>query len=172
MKNKVNPLVKLALDSVESYVNGGKVLSAPKVLAPEMKDRAGVFVCLKKDGELRGCVGTILPTTPNVATEIIKNSIAAATDDPRFDCVGCHELDGLKYSVDVLMQPEPVKDLKDLDPKRYGVIVQTGARRGLLLPDLDGVDTVEEQISIAKHKAGIASYEPVTILRFEVKRYE
>ncbi|MGA2192191.1 MAG: AmmeMemoRadiSam system protein A [Nitrospirota bacterium] len=167
-----HPLVKLAIESVETFIKEKRKIEPPPSLVPEMQEKAGVFVCLKKDGELRGCIGTFLPTTPNVAQEIINNAIAAAVEDPRFDCVDCGELTGLDYSVDVLSAPEPVKNLKELDAKRYGIIVQSGHRKGLLLPDLDGVDTVDQQVMIAKRKAGIGLTEPVSIYRFEVKRYE
>ena len=171
-KHPRHPLVQLAVDSVENYIRNREVISPPAELTEEMKEKAGVFVCLKKDGQLRGCIGTFQPVTDNVANEVIKNAVSAATEDPRFNCVDCGELDGIEYSVDVLTAPEPVKNIQELDPKRYGVLVVRGNRRGLLLPDLDGVDTVGEQIAIAKHKAGIDPYEPITIYRFEVKRYE
>ena len=171
-EKKRHPIVQLAKDSVEHYVKEGRQLGIPAELTPEMREQAGVFVCLKKGGDLRGCIGTFMPATPCVAEEVIRNAVSAAIEDPRFTCVECQELDGLDYSVDVLSNPEPVKSLKDLDPKKYGVIVQSGNRRGLLLPDLEGVDTVEQQVGIAKRKAGIDLHEPVTIYRFEVKRYE
>jgi AmmeMemoRadiSam system protein A len=167
-----HPLVQLAVQAVESYIKEGRRIQPPETLTPEMKEKAGVFVCLKKGGQLRGCIGTFLPASESVAEEIIHNSICAAVEDPRFECVSVSELDALDYSVDVLSLPEPVKSLNELDAKKYGVIVQSGQRRGLLLPDLEGVDTVEEQIAIAKSKAGIAVTEPVQIYRFEVKRYE
>ena len=167
-----HPLVQLAVQSVETYIKEGRHINPPETLTPEMKEKAGVFVCLKKGGQLRGCIGTFLPASESVAEEIIHNSICAAVEDPRFECVSVSELDKLDYSVDVLSLPEPVKSLSELDAKKYGVIVQSGQRRGLLLPDLEGVDTVEEQIAIAKAKAGIAVTEPVQIYRFEVKRYE
>lgn len=166
-----HPLVKLAEESIEAYVRDGREMSVPGDLSDELQEKAGVFVCLKKHGELRGCIGTFMPTTENVAKETIRNAIAAATEDPRFTCVDCEELGDIEYSVDVLGEPEPVKGLAELDPKKYGVIVSSGHRRGLLLPDLDGVDTVDDQIAIAKHKAGISRTEPVTIHRFVVKRY-
>ncbi len=167
-----HPLVKLAIEAIEAYVKERRVIEPPTETVPEMSEKAGVFVCLKKGGELRGCIGTFMPTTQDVAHEVIQNSISAATEDPRFACVDCAELPGLDYSVDVLSPPEPVKSLSELDPKKYGVIVSSGGRRGLLLPDIEGVNTVEEQIAIAKHKAGIAATEPVILHRFEVKRYE
>lgn len=166
------PLVELARKSVESYVRDGRMIDPPEALTPEMQERAGVFVCVKKGGELRGCIGTFLPTSHTVAEEVIKNAVSAACEDPRFCRVEPGELDDLRYSVDVLSTPEPVKSLKQLDPKRYGVIVQSGFRKGLLLPDLEGVDTVDDQLAIAKRKAGIDMTEPVSIYRFEVHRYE
>lgn len=168
----MHPLVKLAKDSVELYVREGKILTPrDEDLAPEMKGRAGVFVSLKERGMLRGCIGTFQPSEPDVATEIVRNAISAATRDPRFPPVRTGELPGLEYSVDVLTAPEPARDFTELDPKRYGVIVHAGGRRGLLLPDLEGVNTVEDQVGIAMQKAGIAPGTPVTLSRFEVKRY-
>ncbi|HHN66174.1 MAG TPA: AmmeMemoRadiSam system protein A [Nitrospirae bacterium] len=168
----MHPLVQLARKAVESYVREGKVIAPPDELTEEMKQRAGVFVSLKKKGQLRGCIGTFLPTTENVATEIIKNAISAATEDPRFFPVQPEELDELEYSVDILSEPERVSDISQLDPKKYGVIVTRGPLKGLLLPDLEGVDTVEEQLRIAKLKAGISPYdEDCEIYRFSVKRY-
>jgi len=136
-----------------------------------MKQRAGTFVSLHKRGALRGCIGTFEPTCPNVAEEIIQNAISAATRDPRFPPVQDSELDDLEISVDVLSPPEPVESMAELDPERYGVIVESGWRRGLLLPDLEGVDTAEYQVEIARRKAGIGAHEPVQLYRFEVKRY-
>jgi len=171
-EGKTHPLAKLASDAVEMFVRHKTAPPVPDHLTPEMAEKAGVFVCLKKNGELRGCIGTFMPTTENVASEVIRNAVCAATEDPRFDCVGPGELEGIKYTVDVLSPPEPVKSISELDAKRYGVIVSSGARRGLLLPDLEGVDTVDTQIAIAKRKAGIGLTEPVVIHRFEVRRYE
>ena len=172
MPRRRHPLVQLAINAVEAYIKDRKRIPPPEELTPEMQEKAGVFVCLKKDGELRGCIGTFMPLTENVAEEVIRNAVSAATEDPRFECVDCDDLEGLDYSVDVLSRPEPVKGLSELDAKKYGVIVQSGHRRGLLLPDLEGVDSVGDQIAIAKRKAGIEPWEPVNILRFEVKRYE
>ncbi len=167
----MHPLVALAKRAVEEYVRDRRVITPPEDLSPEMKQRAGVFVSLKKNRQLRGCIGTIVPTTGNVAEEIIKNAIAAATEDPRFYPVQPEELDEIEYSVDVLSEPERVNDLSELDPKKYGVIVIKDLRKGLLLPDLEGVDTVEEQLRIAKMKAGISPDEDCEIYRFTVKRY-
>ena len=168
----MHPLVKLAKDAVELSIRGHKVLAVrDEDLTPEMKERSGVFVCLKVRGMLRGCIGTFEPAEKNVASEIVRNAVSSATCDPRFTCVGENELADLEYSVDVLTAPEQVKGPGELDPKRYGVIVQAGNRRGLLLPDLEGVDTVEEQVNIAMQKAGIPRGTPLTLFRFEVKRY-
>ncbi len=166
----MHPLVQLAKDTIEGYVRNGTVIE-PGELTPEMKERAGVFVSLKVGGLLRGCIGTFEPTRDNVAREIIANAVSSATRDPRFPPVSRSELGDLEYSVDVLSMPEPVTDEDQLDPKRYGVIVESGGRRGLLLPDLEGVDTVDKQIEICRAKAGILAGEPIKLYRFEVKRY-
>ena len=167
----MHPLVRLAKKTVETFVKEGKVLK-PEEITPEMKERAGVFVSIHKLGELRGCIGSIEPQRSNVAEEIIANAIASATRDPRFFPIAPDELKDLDYSVDVLTTPEPVKSQDQLDPKRYGCIVEAGWRKGLLLPDLEGVDMVDEQIDICRQKAGIAPNEPVKLYRFEVKRYK
>ena len=166
----MHPLTKLAKDTVEGYVRDSK-LPQPSELTPEMRGKAGVFVSIKKHGQLRGCIGTFEPDKSNVAQEIISNAVSSAIKDPRFLPVVAEELPDLTYSVDVLTTPEPVESEKELDPKRYGVIVEKGKRHGLLLPDLEGVDTVEQQIDICRQKAGIAPDEPVKLYRFEVKRY-
>ena len=170
MARQRNPMSELARKAVEKYVRYGKVFR-PRKLTPEMKSKAGVFVSIKKHGDLRGCIGTFMPTTANVAAEIVANAISSATQDPRFIPVGVSELDDLEYSVDVLTGPEPVKSVDQLDPKKYGVIVECGFRRGLLLPDLEGVDTVDEQIMICRAKAGISDGEPIKLYRFQVKRF-
>jgi hypothetical protein len=171
----MHPLVELAKKAIETHVRARKTISPPSPgeRTPEMKDKAGVFVSLhtKKDGALRGCIGTFQPAQSNVADEIIHNAISAATRDPRFHPIQPDELDDLDISVDVLTEPEPVDGVEQLDAKKYGVIVQSGWRKGLLLPDLEGVDTPEYQIEICRRKAGIGPKEPVKLYRFEVKRY-
>ncbi len=164
--------VRLARRSLESYILDRLTIEPPASLPPELSSRAGVFVSLKKDGQLRGCIGTFLPTQASIAAEIIHNAISAGTEDPRFYPVHASELDELVYSVDVLSEPEPVSDLASLDPLRYGVIVRCGRRTGLLLPNLDGVGTVEEQLAIARQKAGIKPGETASIQRFGVVRYQ
>ena len=164
--------VRLARASVEHYVRTGRRLEMPEGLPDDMtRRRAGVFVSLHEDGRLRGCIGTIAPVTPCVAQEIIDNGISASSRDPRFNPVEPEELDKLVYSVDVLEPPERISSPTQLDVKRYGVIVTKGGRRGLLLPNLDGVNSVDEQIAIAKQKAGIAQREEVELERFEVTRH-
>jgi len=170
-EGELHPVVKLAKETVESYIRNGKV-ARPKELTPEMKERAGVFVSLHKHGQLRGCIGTFEPAKDNVAEEIIANAISSSTMDPRFPPVTASELDDLEYSVDILTAPEPVADLSQLDPKEYGVIVESGWKRGLLLPDLEGVDSVEEQIAICRLKAGISASEPLNLYSFQVRRFK
>lgn len=167
-----DPYVRLARYTLETYVKEGKIPELPEDLPEEMLiSKAGVFVSIKKHGELRGCIGTFLPTRKNVAEEIQRNAIAAGCEDPRFYPVGADELDDLEYSVDVLTKPEPIDSVDMLDPKKYGVIVRKGSRSGLLLPDLEGVDTVEEQLRIVLAKAGIRPNEKYQMERFEVIRH-
>lgn len=168
-----DPLVRLARLSLETYVKTGRHPALPEDLPKELTgSRAGAFVSLKEDGRLRGCIGTIAPTRDSLAREILYNAVSAGTGDPRFPPVGEDELDALVYSVDVLGEPEPVASEAELDPRKYGVIVERGARRGLLLPDLAGVDTAERQIAIARQKAGIGPDQPVKLWRFEVVRHQ
>jgi AmmeMemoRadiSam system protein A len=163
--------VRIARSAVEEYVTKGKVMPVPGDIPAELSEPAGVFVSIHKDGMLRGCIGTTGPTCRNALQEIIQNAISAATDDPRFAGVTAQELDALDYSVDILSEPEPVESESQLDPAVYGVIVERGSRRGLLLPDLPGVDSVAQQLEIAKSKAGIRPSEPARLYRFTVTRY-
>jgi AmmeMemoRadiSam system protein A len=167
----LHPLVQLAKDTIENYVRHGKTIQPPEELTPEMEKRAGAFVSIHKHGMLRGCIGTIEPTQANMAQEVIQNAISAAIHDPRFPPIVPEELADLDIKVDVLGEPEPVESMEELDPRRYGVIVESGRKRGLLLPDLEGVDTVEQQVEIAQRKAWIGPGEPVQLYRFEVVRY-
>ena len=164
--------VKLARAVIERYVAGREVPEIPEGLPEEMLEKkAGVFVSVHEHGQLRGCIGTILPVRNCIAEEIIRNAVSAVSEDPRFDPVEASELKWLDISVDVLGAPEPINSKEDLDVKRYGVIVQCGSKRGLLLPDLEGVDTVDQQISIAMRKAGISSGSRIELSRFEVVRH-
>jgi len=169
-------LVKLARETVELYVREGKQPDPPQELPPEMRRPAGVFVSIHSRGQLRGCIGTIQPTCDNVAEEVIQNAVSAATRDPRFPAVRRNELADLDIKVDVLGEPEPITSPDELDPKRYGLIVQSlthSWKRGLLLPDLEGIDTVEKQVHWTRyHKAGVTDpNEPIQMFRFEVRRY-
>ena len=167
-----DPWTRLAWQSVDSYVLKHQVIKVPEGLPDAlMHKRAGVFVSIHKQGRLRGCIGTIAPTRANLAEEIIHNAISASSNDPRFDPIRPEELKWLEMNVDVLGEPEDIASEKELDVKRYGVIVSKGHRRGLLLPDIDGVDTVQQQISIARKKAGIDQNEKVSMQRFEVVRH-
>ncbi len=169
---KSDPYVRLARQSLESYIRYGKTISVPEGLPGEMlKTRAGAFVSIHKHGKLRGCIGTIAPTTENVAEEIIRNAVSASTRDPRFSPITEDELKWLEINVDVLGEAEAIDSVSQLDVKRYGVIVSCGYKRGLLLPDLDGVDTPEQQVSIAMQKGGIREGEPYSLERFEVVRH-
>ena len=167
-----DPYVKLARASVESWVRYRKQIPVPEALPAEMLSRrAGAFVSIHKNGRLRGCIGTIAASQENLAEEIIANGVSACSRDPRFSPITPEELNFLEISVDVLGEPEPVASPAELDVKRYGVIVSRGYKRGLLLPDLEGVDTVEEQIGIARQKGGIGEHEPYSLQRFEVVRH-
>lgn len=164
--------VRLARNTIETYIRTGEIINPPENLPQEMFfKKAGVFVSIKKEGGLRGCIGTLSATCPSVAEEIIRNAISASTKDPRFAPVEPAELDMLTISVDVLGDMERIDSPAMLDVRKYGVVVTKGRKRGLLLPNLDGVDTVEEQIAIAKRKAGINEREAVSLERFEVVRH-
>jgi AmmeMemoRadiSam system protein A len=167
---QMDPLVDLAIQAVGAYVLTGRVLSVPNPLPPEFAARAGVFVSIKKAGQLRGCIGTFSPSQETVAREVIANAIKSASEDPRFPPIDETELASLAISVDVLSEPEACNE-DQLDPSRFGVIVQSGWRRGLLLPDLDGVESVEDQLAIARSKASIAPGESVRLFRFTVERH-
>ena len=167
-----DPYVKLARDTIVSFIRDRKKIGVPEGLPADMIEKqSGAFVSIHENGMLRGCIGTICATQANVALEIINNAISASTQDPRFRPIEADELEYLDINVDVLGDPEPVSSPSELDAKKYGVIVTKGMRRGLLLPDLDGVDSAAQQISIAKQKAGISESEDVKLERFEVVRH-
>ena len=172
MRASEDPYVSLARQSLETYIRTGRKISVPEGLPEEMLDtQAGAFVSIHKFGKLRGCIGTIEGVRDSVAEEIINNAISASTEDPRFSPITEDELKWLEINVDVLGEAEYIYSMDQLDVKRYGVIVSKGYRRGLLLPDLDGVDTPEQQVAIAKQKAGIRPDEEVKLQRFEVIRH-
>ncbi len=164
-----HPLVTLARQAIENKLRGDP---SPEVSAElSAHESSGVFVSLKKGGALRGCIGTIFPVTESLGEEVAQNAVSAATRDPRFPPMATEELEQVTVSVDVLTSPEPVASPGDLDPAIFGVIVQSGSRKGVLLPDLPGIDTVQKQLDIAKQKAGIGADEECELFRFEVKRY-
>jgi AmmeMemoRadiSam system protein A len=166
---KLHPLVQLARKAIASHLSGESLPDSETLEGPG--GPAGAFVSLKKAGQLRGCIGTIQPVRPTLAEEVVDNAVSAATRDPRFQPIILEELDEITISVDVLGTPEPVSGLEELDPSRFGVIVKCGWRKGVLLPDLPGITTPEEQVRIARLKAGIGSDEIVELQRFKVKRY-
>jgi len=186
----MNPYIALAKSAVENYVKEEKIISAPENLSEELlKEKSGVFVTIEKQEQLRGCIGTYLPTKENIAQEIIQNAVAAATEDYRFGPIQKEELPYLSYAVYILSKPELIKDVGGLDPKKYGIIVKTVPiispdktdvmfnghalpKSGLLLPDLEGIDTTEQQVSIACQKARInPEIEKVIIYKFGVEKF-
>lgn len=177
-----HPLVQLARATIERYVREKHKLKPSEAPAPVEGEPAGVFVTLhtasthdlrgELRSELRGCIGTISPTEKSLVQEVINNAISAATRDPRFPPVRPEELDDLVIDVSVLYPPEPIESEAELDPKRYGVIVQRGWQRGLLLPDIEGIDDVKTQLWYARRKAGLGDQEPVELFRFRVEKYE
>ena len=188
----MNPYTLLAKLAVETYVKEKKIILPPKNLPKELlTKRAGAFVTIEKEGRLRGCIGTYLPTKENLAKEIIQNAVAAATEDYRFGQIRAEELPRLSYVVYVLQKPRLVKNIKELNPKKYGIIIRnipifysdykkdtvmfngvTPPKSGLLLPDLEGINTVEEQISIACQKAGIdPTVEQILIYKFTAEKH-
>ena len=169
----IDEYVKLARKTIYEYIKNNTIIEVPYNLNKKLlEEKHGVFVSIHKFDKLRGCIGTILPVTENVATEIIRNAIAASTQDPRFNKISEDELDYLEINVDVLTEPEDIDNKNLLDPKKYGVIVISGYKRGLLLPDLEGIDDIDTQISIAKQKANITEDEEIKLQRFEVIRHK
>ncbi len=181
----MNPYVLLAKQAIENYIKEGKIISLPDDLPKEfsrselaelLTRKAGTFITIEKNRNLRGCIGTYLPTKENIAKEIIYNAVAAATEDYRFGPVQKEELPYLSYTVYILSEPELVKDIKELNPKKYGIIIKTvgylPVKTGLLLPDLEGINTPEQQISIACQKGGInPKEEKILIYRFKTEKY-
>jgi len=169
----VDPYVELATRTINKYIKEKEVLEIDDSIPKEITSiRSAAFVSIHEHGMLRGCIGTILPTKTSLAKEIIDNAISAATRDPRFKPIREDELPYLEINVDVLTIPEDIESKEELNPKIYGVIVTSGFKRGLLLPDLEGVDTVDEQISISKKKAGITDDEEISLQRFKVIRHK
>jgi AmmeMemoRadiSam system protein A len=161
----------LARETVERYVLDGVLVEPPPELPPALRGAGGAFVSLHAAGRLRGCIGTLAPTRADLAHEIIAAALAAATHDPRFMPVGPPELPLLRYEVDLVEPPEPATGLAELDPRRYGLVVAGTGRRGVLLPDIAGIDTPEQQLAVALHKAGLPDDARVALYRFRVRRF-
>ncbi|QQK08876.1 AmmeMemoRadiSam system protein A [Miniphocaeibacter halophilus] len=173
LRKDSDPWVELARKSLETYIRTNEKLKLPTNLPEEMTNtKAGVFVTIYKHGQLRGCIGTIEPVKDSVAEEILENAISSGTRDPRFPRVEESELNELVYSVDVLGEAEPISSLDELDTSKYGLIVTSGVKRGLLLPNIEGVDTPEEQLKIVRRKAGIYPHDKQTLERFKVVRHK
>lgn len=170
----LHPLVRLAAQAIEVYLDQHRIIEPPDSLFAEMAEAlkpAGVFVCLKREDRLRGCIGTTEPMHETLAAEVIRNAIGAATRDPRFPSLERYELEGLSITIDVLGPAEAIVGMSDLDHKRYGIILYCGDRRSVLLPDIEGVDSVNEQLVLARQKAGIGPEDPVELRRFKITRY-
>ena len=170
----MNPLVLLARQAVERYIEDKKIIPVPENFPKEfLARRAGVFVTIEKEGRLRGCIGTYLPVRDNIAEETIHNAISAATEDWRFGPIKKTELPHLSYIVYILNKPEKVADISELDPKKFGIIIKSKEKSGLLLPDLEGVNTVAEQITICCQKSGIFLKEKnIEIYKFTAEKYQ
>jgi len=169
---KIEDVPNLAKKTIEEYILHGRMYEIDQEISEELNKEAGVFVTLKKNGDLRGCIGTIRPTQKNIAAEVQKNAISAAEHDPRFPAVSGDELNEIDYSVDIIGEMEKVDSKEELNPKKFGIMVKGGHQTGLLLPDLEGIDTIEKQINIARKKAGLSKDADIEIYRFEVKRYK
>jgi len=166
-----HPYVSLAQESIHHYLNYSEKLSCPNPLSKDLTSRSGAFVSIKKLKQLRGCIGTLEPCEPNLAMEIIENALKAALHDPRFSPVIPEELQDLTYSIDVVRPLEKISDVSELDPTVYGLVVRSNGKQGVLLPDLEGVDTTAEQIQICRAKGKIPNDEPVEMYRFRVERF-
>jgi AmmeMemoRadiSam system protein A len=175
VQNSIHPLVKLAKNAVEKFVSEGEIISPSSALPKELLEKkAGVFVSIRNSGNLRACIGTYLPTKKNIAIETIANAVSAASNDMRFEPITKKELPSLDYEVYVLGSPERIKDAAELDVKKYGILVESAESRkcGLLLPNLEGIKSIEEQISIAARKGGIdLGKEKIIIYRFTADKY-
>ncbi|MDO8424755.1 MAG: AmmeMemoRadiSam system protein A [bacterium] len=169
----MDSLVSLAQKAIEGFVENGKTIPVPNDFPKEfLEKKAGVFVTIEKKGELRGCIGTYVATRENIAEEVIRNAIASATQDDRFAKIAKEEVSHLSFTIYVLNPPEQVTSTQQLDPKKFGAIVMTTEKCGLLLPDLEGVETVEQQLNICCQKGGIDPLkEKIAIFKFEVQKY-
>jgi len=166
-----HPYVSLAQESIHHYLHQREKLSCPNPLSKDLKSRSGAFVSIKKLKQLRGCIGTLEPCEPNLAMEIIENALKAALHDPRFSPVTAEELQDLTYSIDVVRPLEKVSSIEELDPRFFGLVVKSNGKQGVLLPDLEGVNSTEEQIQICRSKGKIPDDEPIEMYRFKVERF-
>jgi len=168
----LHPFITLARNSIQTYLESGHILDTPADLPDSLREPGAVFVSLHTaNNELRGCRGTLTPTEPTLADAIIKTAIASAVDDPRFYPMTLPEMEGLDIKIDVLSKMEPVTDISSLDEKKYGVLVQSGNRRAVLLPDIAAVKNVKQQLMLVRQKAGLSQTEPAELYRFTVTRY-
>ena len=167
----MHPLVKLAIRSAEHFIKTGKALACPDPLPEFLKQNAGVFVSIKKEGNLRGCIGTVKPKYKNLAEEVIQNAILAASQDPRFDSIQQRELPFLTFSVDVLTPPEKIENLQGHNIKKLGLLVQGEVKQGLLLPDLENIKSSEQQLKVCLKKGGFSDSDKYELYRFKVKRF-
>ncbi len=168
----MHPFIALAHKTIKTYLETEQIIPSPDPLPETMTEPGAVFVSLHSaNGQLRGCRGTITPTKPTLAEAIIHTAIASATDDPRFPPMSIDEMEGLQIKVDVLSPMEPVSDISTLDEKIYGVLIQSGRHRAVLLPDIAAVDSVSRQLELVRHKAGLSPDEPADLYRFTVTRY-
>ncbi len=167
----MHPLVKLAMRSAEHFIETGKPLTCPDPLPESLKKNAGVFVSIKKQGSLRGCIGTITPKYKNLAEEVIQNALLAASQDPRFNPIQQKELPSLTFSVDVLTPLEKIENLQGHNIKQLGLLVQGEGKQGVLLPDLENIKSAEQQLKVCLKKGGFNSLDTYEIFRFEVKRF-
>jgi len=168
----VHPLVKLAIRSAEHFIETGKPLACPDPLPESLKQNAGVFVSIKKQGSLRGCIGTITPKYKNLAEEVIQNTILAASQDPRFDSIQQRELPSLTFSVDVLTPLEKIDNLKGHNIKQLGLLVKGEGKQGVLLPDLENIKSAEQQLKVCLNKGGLSDGDQYELYRFKVKRFK
>ena len=168
----MHPLIRLAIQAVEHFIETGKSLPCPDPLPDNLKQNAGTFVTIKKQDSLRGCIGTLAPKYKNLAEEIIRNAARSASEDPRFDPVEKIELPSLTFSVDVLTPPEKIDNLKDHDIKQFGLIVRGEGKKGVLLPDLDNIKSANQQLKVCLKKGGFKDSDTYELFRFEVKRFK
>lgn len=167
----MHPHVKLAIQSVKHYIETGKSLPCPNPLPNDLNQNSGTFVSIKKQGALRGCIGTMTPKYKNLAEEIIKNAVRAANEDPRFPPIQENELTSLTFSVDVLSPLKKIEDLKDQDIKKHGLVVRGNGKQGVLLPDLEIIKSAQQQLKVCLKKGGFNPTDSYELFRFEVKRF-